>query len=116
MTTRTSSIQTLDREDPIGDLMAMIARRGPELMRQGGGALPREQLWSGRHLELKDFQEIRRLADEGKSMKEIVKLTGWSAKTVWKYMKPGSVFKPVPRAYGRTETGSGKEGRRFAAA
>lgn len=78
-----TTYQAIDRSNPISDLLDMIARRGPELMRQGGGPLSKEQLWSGRHLDAEERTEIRHLARSGKTDREIAAIVGRSVKTVW---------------------------------
>lgn len=87
MNTHIASFQALDRSNPISDLLDMIARRGPELMRQGGGALSREQLWSGKHLAAGELKVIRDHWRRGKSLREIAEVTNRSIKTIWTHTR-----------------------------
>jgi hypothetical protein len=91
MNTHTQTFQDINRGNPISDLLDMLARRGPQLMRQGGGALSREQVWSGNRLTVSDRQRIRGLYNAGKTLKEISAITGWSMKTCWNHTRPSDV-------------------------
>ncbi len=84
---RIITYQTITDAGPIGELLAMIERRAPELMRQGGGSLGREQVWSGRHIEREDEVGIRALYREGLTIAEIATKTKWSYKTVWNVLR-----------------------------
>ena len=83
----TQTYQDINRSNPIADLLEMIARRGPELMRQGGGALARECMKSQRRTTQTDRDEIVKLHIAGKSLRQIESITGWTNNTVFNCIK-----------------------------
>ena len=87
----TQTYQDINRGNPIAELLDMIARRGPQMMRQGGCALPREQMQSGKRIDATQRSRIIKLRDEGKTIREISNITGWSHKTCWIYSQPPEV-------------------------
>ncbi len=95
MNANISSLQAIDRSNPISDLMDMIARRAPELMRQGGGALSKEQLWSGKHLDPGELKLIRAHWRRGKTLREIAEVTNRSIKTIWTHTRGIAQKKPA---------------------
>jgi DNA invertase Pin-like site-specific DNA recombinase len=69
----------------------LIARHGPRLMREGGGALKREVLNSGRPISEETRQQIVVLRREGLSGNACAKLLRVSLVTVWKVSRAAGI-------------------------
>lgn len=70
---------TVQRDpSPITELLEMIERRAPLLMRVGGGSLGDEQLDAGVHLSPEKEAQVRQLFINFKSLSKVAQLTGVS--------------------------------------
>ncbi len=83
MSAHLGSYRSLEDSSGISALLDMIARRGPELMRQGGGSLTRSPGKALRRTTEEDRDEILRIRKAGATISETAARTGWSYKTVW---------------------------------
>lgn len=75
---------TLNDADPIAELFDMIARKGPILMRAGGGGLCREDLNSGRKVKESVRRRIIELYTQNRDFDATARQTGVSKSTVVK--------------------------------
>lgn len=69
-------------ESRIGEILAMVARNCPKLMKAGGGSLPADYIGCEKRMTDDDRKKIRQLFKAGNHPKEIARKTNWSETSV----------------------------------
>jgi hypothetical protein len=77
----------LDRDTTISDILSMIERRAPDMMRYGGGPISREGITNMPPVSPEVLATFQKLKDAGTSLYQISEVTGYSYHVVCRKLR-----------------------------